>query len=78
MDEATLVVHLSDHTFSFQRVCATWLTFPGWLRISRVSEDSNQVILEVSGGLFTARITARNLDGEWKIVLQGGHILASA
>ena len=76
--DAAMVIDLSKRTFAFRRVLADWLTFPGWLRISRVIEDQNQIILEVSGALFTSRIAIRKTDGDWKIVLQGGRILGSA
>ena len=77
-NEAAMVVDLSKRTFAFRRVLADWITFPGWLRITRVIEDQNQIILEVSGALFTSRIAVRRVEGDWKIVLQGGRILGSA
>ena|ERR1700690_443753 len=76
--DAAMVIDLSKRTFAFRRVLADWIIFPGWLRITRVIEDQNQIILEVSGALFTSRIVVRRADGDWKIVLQGGRILGSA
>lgn len=76
--DATMVVNLSTRTYCFQPVLATWLTFPGWLRIARVIQDQSQIILVVSGALFTARIIIRRTKDDWRMVLQGGRILASA
>ena len=47
-NDAAMVVDLSKRTFAFRRVLADWITFPGWLRITRVIEHQNQIILEVS------------------------------
>jgi hypothetical protein len=76
--DAQMVINLSDRTFRFQHVLSDWITFPGWIRISRVIEDQSQIILEVSGALFTARIAVRQTNSDWMIVFQGGRILASA
>ena len=76
--DAQMVFHLSDRTFQFQRVLSDWIAFPGWLHISRVIEDQSQIVLEVSGALFTARIAVRRAGEDWKIVFEGGRILASA
>ncbi|MBI1793426.1 MAG: hypothetical protein HYR70_04460 [Chloroflexi bacterium] len=74
--DAMVVVDLSTRAHRFQPVLATWITFPGWLRIARVIEDQSQVILVVSGALFTARIVIRHINNEWRMILQGGRILA--
>ena len=75
--DAMMVVDLSTRTYHFQSVLATWMTFPGWLRIARVIEDQSQIILVVSGALFTARIIIRSTKNGWQMILQGGRILAS-
>ena len=75
--DATMVVDLSTRAYRFQPILATWLTFPGWLRIVRVIQDQSQIILVVSGALFTARIIIRRTKDDWRMVLQGGRILAS-
>jgi hypothetical protein len=54
------------------------MTFPGWLRIARVLQDDSQVTLEVYGALFTSRLVLRKSDGAWRVIFQGGRILASA
>jgi len=55
---------------------APWITFPGWLKILRVLQDSTQIILEV-GALYTARICVRRSKERWRIVFQGGRALAA-
>jgi len=75
--DAMMVIDLSMRTYRFQPILATWMTFPGWLRIVRVIEDQSQIILVVSGALFTARIIIRKTKDGWRMVLQGGRILAS-
>ena len=75
--DATMLVNLETRSHSFQSIQATWMMFPGWLRITRVVEDRSQVILEVSGALFIAHIAVRKIGGEWRMVLQGGRLLAS-
>jgi hypothetical protein len=74
--DAAMVIDLPTRTYRFQTVLATWLTFPGWLRIAHVIEDKSQVILVVSGALFTARIIIRHTKNGWRMILQGGRILA--
>jgi hypothetical protein len=76
--DATMVIDLSTRAYRFQPILATWLTFPGWLRIARVIEDQSQIILVVSGALFSARIIIRRAKDDWRMILQGGRILASA
>jgi hypothetical protein len=75
--DATLRIDLNTRVYKFQSVLVHWLTLPGWLRVTRVIEDQHQVILEISGGLFTARIVVRETEREWHITFQGGRILAS-
>ena len=75
--DATLRIDLNTRVYKFQSVLVHWLTLPGWLRVTRVIEDQHQVILETSGGLFTARIVVREIEHEWHITFQGGRILAS-
>ncbi len=74
--DAAMVINLSERTYRFQRVLSDWIAFPGWLRVARVIEDQNQVILEVSGAIYTARIAVRKSgNDDWHIVFQGGRIL---
>ena len=75
--DAMMVIELSTRAYRFQPILATWMTFPGWLRIVSVIEDQSQIILVVSGALFTARIIIRKTKDGWRMVLQGGRILAS-
>ncbi len=75
--DAMLIVDLSKRICRFQSVLANWMILPGWLRVVRVIEDQNQIIMVVSGALYTAHIIVRKVGGEWNIVLQGGRILAS-
>ena len=75
--DAMMIIDLAARTYRFQPILATWLTFPGWLRIVRVIEDQSQIILVVSGALFTARIIIRSTKDGWRMILQGGRILAS-
>ena len=74
--DSSMVIDLEKRTYRFQRVSSDWLAFPGWLRVTRVIEDQSQVILEVSGAIYTARIAVRKRgNDDWHIVFQGGRIL---
>ena len=75
--DAQMIINLSDRTFRFHHVLSDWITFGGWLRVSHVIEDQSQIILEVTGAIFTARIAVRKTGDDWHIVFQGGRVLAS-
>ena len=76
--DTSMIVNLPDRTFAFRTIQAHYITFPGWLRVMHVAQDQSQIILEVLGGLYTARISICFTNNNWKIVFQGGRILASA
>jgi hypothetical protein len=76
--DATLALDLDTRAFIFRPLRGHWMTFPGWLRIARVLQDDSQVTLEVCGALFTSRLVLRKSDGAWRVIFQGGRILASA
>ena len=52
-----------------------WLMLPGWLRIINVIEDASQIILVVSGAIYTSRISIRFSQRRWQIYFSGGRIL---
>jgi hypothetical protein len=75
-DSSALAADLDARTF--KRVPAdqdAWLSLPGWVRIVNVVEDASQVILVVSGAIYTARISFRNSRGRWRLILSGGRVL---
>jgi len=46
-----------------------------WVRIANVIEDASQIILIVSGAIYTARISFRFSHQHWQILFSGGRIL---
>jgi hypothetical protein len=52
-----------------------WLMLPGWLRIINVIEDASQIILVVSGAIYTSRISFRHSQKRWQIYFSSGWIL---
>lgn len=52
-----------------------WLMLPGWVRIANVIEDANQIILVVSGAIYTSRISFRFSHQQWQIFFSGGRLL---
>ena len=86
-DNQTLRLRFSDnnaavinlYTRDFEMVSAhkykEWLTLPGWVRIANVIEDARQIVLIVSGAIYTARISFRYSHQRWQIFFSGGRIL---
>jgi len=76
-DNSAAVVNL--YTRDFEMVSAhkykEWLTLPGWVRIANVIEDASQIILVVSGAIYTARISFRFSNQRWQILFSGGRII---
>lgn len=51
-----------------------WITLPGWVRITNVLEDASQIILVVSGAIYTARISLRFSRDRWQIHFSNGRL----
>lgn len=52
-----------------------WITFPGWLRIMGVKETPDQIILTVSGAIYSSHIILREAgDTGWEMSFNGGQI----
>ncbi|MFZ5883987.1 MAG: hypothetical protein ACOYYI_09435 [Chloroflexota bacterium] len=52
-----------------------WIALPGWVRITNVLEDASQIILVVSGAIYTARISLRVSRDRWQIHFSNGRLL---
>ena len=86
-DDLTLRLRFSDNSAAVVNLCTRdfemvsghkykeWLTLPGWVRIANVIEDANQIILVVSGAIYTARISFRFSHQRWQIFFSGGRLL---
>ena len=86
-DNQTLRLRFSDNSAAVINLCKRdfemvsahkykeWLTLPGWVRIANVIEDANQIILVVSGAIYTSRISFRFSHQRWQIFFSGGRIL---
>ena len=86
-DNQTLRLRFSDNSATVVNLCTRdfemvsahkykeWLALPGWVRIANVIEDTSQIILVVSGAIYTARISFRFSHQRWQIIFSGGRIL---
>jgi len=86
-DNQTLRLRFSDNSAAVINLCTRdlemvsahkykeWLTLPGWVRIANFIEDASQIILVVSGAIYTARISFRFSQGRRKIFFSSGRIL---
>lgn len=76
-DNSAVVMELSTRKVEEKsaRDYKEWLMLPGWVRIAGVIEDVNQVILVVSGAIYTSRISIRFSHQRWQIFFSGGRIL---
>lgn len=86
-DNQTLRLRFSDNSAAVINLCTRdfemvsahkykeWLTLPGWVRIANIIEDANQIILVVSGAIYTARISFRFSHQRWQIFFSGGRLL---
>ncbi len=76
-DNSAVVVDLSTRKVEEKSAhdYKEWLMLPGWVRIANVIEDANQIILVVSGAIYTARISFRFSHQRWQIFFSGGRIL---
>lgn len=76
-DNSAVVVNLSTRQVEEKsaRDYKEWLMLPGWVRIANVLEDANQIILIVSGAIYTSRISIRFSHQRWQIFFSGGRIL---
>jgi hypothetical protein len=69
LPDETICVDLATRDWRTEKRSDVWLTFPGWLLIRRVVQDNSQVSLDISGALYSARISARLVHGEWTLVM---------
>lgn len=76
-DNSAVVVNLSTRQIEEKsaRDYKEWLMLPGWVRIANIIEDANQIILVVSGAIYTSRISIRFSHQRWQIFFSGGRIL---
>ena len=72
--DARIKIDLGTRTWQLGANPGYWLTFPGLLRIVRVVEDRTQLILTVSGALYTAEIAVRQKNGVWQLVFDANFV----
>jgi hypothetical protein len=69
LTDRTVCVDLATRAWNNEKRAGAWLSFPGWLLIRRVIQDASQVTLDISGALYSARISARLVHGDWMLVM---------
>lgn len=79
LSDAIVTINLDTREYRFggRRPDDFWIVPFGWLRISRLLEEQSQIILEVAGSLYSARIYVRFAENRWFISFAGGRGLAS-
>ena len=73
LTDAVITIDLASREWRFGNKEGTFLTFPGLLRIVRVLEDDNQVLLVISGAIFSSRIAVRKKK-EWNLMLDSNFV----
>lgn len=75
-DNSAVAINLQTRAVNSIRVkeYPVWISLPGWVRIADVTEDASQIVLVVSGTIYTARISLRLVRERWRIVFSGGRI----
>ena len=71
--DARIEVDLDARSWKFGSSQDYWLTFPGLLRIARVLEDESQIVLIISGALYSSKIAIRK-KAEWRILLDANFV----
>ena len=72
--DARIKIDLNERSWRFGANPGYWLTFPGLLRVVRVIEDRTQIILVVSGALYTSEIAVRQKKGGWQLVFDANFV----
>ena len=73
LTDAVIAVNLKTRDWRFGSKKRTFLTFPGLLRIVRVLEDDNQVVLIISGAVYSSRIAIRK-NKDWRILFDANFV----
>jgi hypothetical protein len=73
LTDAVIDVDLASRDWSFGDKERTFLVFPGLLRIARVLEDESQVLLIISGAIFSSRIAIRK-NKNWQILFDANFV----
>ena len=71
--DAHIEVDLDARSWKFGSSPDYYITFPGLLRIARVLEDESQIVLIISGALFSSQIAIRKKT-DWRIVFDANFI----
>ncbi len=71
--DARIEVDLDTRSWKFGSSPDYWLTFPGLLRIARVLEDESQIVLVISGALYSSKIAIRKKT-DWRILLDANFV----
>ena len=71
--DAQIEVDLNARSWNFRANPDYWLTFPGLLRIAQVLEDQTQIVLVVSGALYSSKIAIRKT-ADWRILLDANFV----
>ncbi len=66
--DAVMVVDLATRSHRFEPQRDVWLSFPGWLRIARVLQDTDQIVIETTGAVYSSRISIRHTQGTWQVL----------
>lgn len=73
LTDAVITVDLNTREWSFSKKRRIWLVFPGLLRIAQVQEDHHQVVLIISGAIFSSKISLRKKK-EWNLLLDANFV----
>ena len=71
--DARIEVDLNARSWKFGSSPDYWLTFPGLLRIAGVLEDKSQIVLIISGALYSSKIAIRKKTN-WRILLDANFV----
>ena len=71
--DARIEVDLGARSWKFGSSPDYWLTFPGLLRIAGVLEDKSQIVLIISGALYSSKIAIRKKTN-WRILLDANFV----
>ncbi len=73
LTDAVIAVNLQTREWRFGSKKTIFLTFPGLLRIVRVLEDDNQLVLIISGAVYSSRIAIRKKK-DWRILFDANFV----
>ena len=71
--DARIEIDLSARSWEFGSSPDYWLSLPRLLRIARVLEDESQIVLVISGALYSSKIAIRKKT-DWRILLDANFV----